>query len=185
MEGSISITFDSSQRIRRSPSRSTSISDAPSGTNAVAILYSTVSGQDSLKERMGIVRFASAGPDLVEASYDVSGLAPGYHGMHVHELGDNTNGCISAGEHYNPSGRDHGGRTGPDRHEGDMGNIAADRSGVARGTLSFEANLARLIGRTVVVHANEDDLGRGRDLRSLKDGNSGERVCCGVIGRSL
>ena len=37
----------------------------------------------------------------------------------------------------------------------------------------------------IIIHENEDDLGRGSgELReeSLKTGNAGSRVACGVIG---
>ena len=39
-----------------------------------------------------------------------------------------------------------------------------------------------ILGRAVVVHAGEDDLGQGGDEGSLKTGNAGGRVGCGVIG---
>ena len=32
----------------------------------------------------------------------VSGLQQGTHGFHVHEKGDVRNGCIAAGDHFNP-----------------------------------------------------------------------------------
>lgn len=122
----------------------------------------------------------------VEVSGEISGLSPGLHGFHVHEFGDNTNGCISAGAHFNPHNKDHGGPEHAIRHIGDLGNITADASGVAKinirdKMISLQGAFS-VIGRTVVVHADPDDLGLGGHELSKTTGNAGARLACGVIG---
>jgi len=118
----------------------------------------------------------------------ITGLSPGPHGLHFHELGDLSNGCTSAGPHYNPFGRNHGSPQDPKeyRHIGDLGNIEADRSSNA--IVYIEDPLITLygrlsvIGRSLVVHERVDDLGRGGNQESANTGNSGGRLACGVVG---
>jgi len=114
---------------------------------------------------------------------EVSGLEPGEHGFHIHEFGDLSDGCASAGPHYNPDGVDHGNIK--EGHVGDLGNIVADDSGVAKIDLVLpRVDLhgdRSVVGRAIVVHADVDDLGKGSDEESLKTGNAGDRVGCGVI----
>ena len=120
-------------------------------------------------------------PTLIKGS--ISGLAPGKHGFHIHEFGDMSEGCKSMGGHYNPDNVDHGDLK--QGHVGDLENVVADKNGVAK----FSINAPRVdllgdrsvIGRGLVIHEDEDDLGKGGDAESLKTGNAGERLACGVI----
>lgn len=135
----------------------------------------------------GVVHFvqeAEGQPTKMEGQ--ISGLSPGLHGFHVHEFGDNTNGCVSAGPHYNPFGKTHAGPTDEVRHVGDLGNVTADDQGVAKFTLVDKlvhlSGQYSVIGRTMVIHKDKDDLGKGGNDESLKTGNAGARVGCGVIG---
>ena len=41
-----------------------------------------------------------------------------------------------------------------------------------------------IIGRSMVCHADEDDLGEGGHELSPTTGNAGARLACGVIGLS-
>ena len=41
-----------------------------------------------------------------------------------------------------------------------------------------------IIGRTMVIHADVDDLGKGGHELSKTTGNAGGRLACGVIGFS-
>src|SRR5262245_37379469 len=90
----------------------------------------------------------------------------GKHGFHVHEFGDNTNGCVSAGAHFNPFGKHHGGPSDEDRHVGDLGNVIAGADGSVNATLTdAQVTLTgdnSVVGRTMVIHAAEDDLGKGK-----------------------
>ncbi len=120
-------------------------------------------------------------PTLIKGT--ITGLTPGEHGFHIHEFGDMSDGCKSMGGHYNPDNVNHGDRD--EGHVGDLGNIIATESGVAN--FSIKANRVDLIGdrsvvgRGIVVHADKDDLGLGGDDESLKTGNAGDRLACGVI----
>jgi Cu-Zn family superoxide dismutase len=69
---------------------------------------------------------------------------------------------------------------------GDLGNIEAGEDGVA--VFNIEDRQVKLIGphsiigRSIVLKANEDDLGRGGHEYSLTTGNSGSRIAGGIVG---
>ena len=101
--------------------------------------------------------------------------------------GDLTDGCNSACAHFNPFGKTHGGINSDERHAGDLGNIIS-KNGKSKGSiidkvlsLDFKKETC-IVGRMIIVHKDEDDLGLGGNAESLKTGNAGERVACGVIG---
>ncbi|KAK5584374.1 hypothetical protein RB653_005985 [Dictyostelium firmibasis] len=118
----------------------------------------------------------------------ISGLGGGSHGFHIHEFGDTSNGCISAGAHYNPFHVEHGGPKSDIRHVGDLGNIVSCSSnGVANVTINDHVislfGEYSILGRTLVIHADPDDLGAGNSPLSKTTGNSGARVACGILAR--
>ncbi|XP_073524417.1 superoxide dismutase [Cu-Zn] [Phyllobates terribilis] len=132
----------------------------------------------------GVVHFNQDGGQ-VTVKGTITGLTDGLHGFHIHAYGDNTNGCVSAGPHFNPYGKTHGAPEDDVRHVGDLGNITSKD-----GKADFEIKDKmislegpnNIVGRTAVVHEKEDDLGKGGDNESLVTGNAGGRLACGVVG---
>jgi Cu-Zn family superoxide dismutase len=145
---------------------------------AIAVLHPTAGNKVS-----GTVTFTEVA-DGVQVHAELTGLAPGNHGFHVHEFGDcSAPDASSAGGHFNPTNKPHAGPDVPDRHVGDMGNVEADASGKAKleyvdHQISLTNDQQSVIGRSVVVHMKRDDL------KSQPAGDSGARVACGVIGRA-
>lgn len=109
---------------------------------------------------------------------EISGIKPGEHGFHIHQFGDlrSTDGK-AAGGHYNPHDEKHGGPHTAMHHEGDLGNIKANGEGVAMiDVVATDVHLHFIIGRSIVVHADADDL------KTDPSGNSGARIGVGIIG---
>jgi Cu-Zn family superoxide dismutase len=113
-------------------------------------------------------------------------LPPGEHGFHIHRAGDlRGEGCKAACDHYHkgpPS--QHGGppsSSGP-RHTGDLGNISM--SSPSKRYLLKGVSASDLFGRSVIVHADPDDLGKGNHEDSQTTGHSGKRIACAIIGRT-
>ena len=136
----------------------------------------------------GVVQFSQASAfEKTQIRGDFTGLNPNQlHGFHIHQYGDLTKGCVTAGPHYNPFGKTHGGPDSDVRHVGDLGNVQADADG--NGKYERADSMVHLfgaysvIGRSCVLHKKTDDLGLGGDAESLKTGNAGARIACGVIG---
>lgn len=125
----------------------------------------------------GHVHFETEG-DTLTVKYFITGLKGGSkHGFHIHAKGDcSAPDASSAGDHFNPSGAPHGDVTAALRHEGDFGNIQANKMGVAKGELKVTGiKLSDIKGLAVIVHAKVDDG------KTQPSGASGERIACGIL----
>ena len=149
--------------------------DAGGGAAATGILH------DTTGRAIGAALLAERADGSIDAVVAVSGLPPGAHGMHAHEVGACDPGgdqpFASAGGHFNPTGAEHG------QHAGDLGNIHLDRDGI------FHAHLPRLRqfaltsgpsplldadGASIVIHSNADKFD--------PEGTSyGARIACVVL----
>ena len=132
----------------------------------------------------GTVSFTQKG-DVVLVEAKINGLKPNAtQGMHIHEKGNcSAPDASSAGGHFNPTSSVHGGPDGATRHGGDLGNLKADASGYAQLSeeivgVSLGTGPNSIVGRSVVVHADEDDL------KTQPSGHSGARVACGLISKN-
>ena len=125
----------------------------------------------------GWVQFDWAGRKQVKVTAQVTGLKPNEKvGFHIHEFGDCGNQALNAGGHFNPRGHKHGGPADKKRHCGDLGNLEADAEGKAVYEKVVHGKVYKLLGRSVIVHSQADDL------KTQPIGNSGTRVACGVVG---
>jgi Cu-Zn family superoxide dismutase len=116
-------------------------------------------------------------------------LPKGKHGFHIHKAGDlRGEGCKGACDHFHMGPQtQHGGPPNPigknqqPRHTGDLGNLTGPKDEVTY--LLKGVTLEDLWGRSVIVHEDEDDLGRGPFEDSHTTGHSGKRIGCALIGR--
>jgi Cu-Zn family superoxide dismutase len=130
----------------------------------------------------GMVMFTTEG-DGVKVVVDLTGLAPGKHGIHIHEKSDVSEASLkSAGGHWNPDGHHHGDPAMADMHHaGDLGNLEAGADGKAHLEITLpgytigDGGKHDLVGHSVIVHAKEDDL------KTDPAGNSGDRIAGGAI----
>ncbi len=127
----------------------------------------------------GAVSFTQEG-SMVKIRGEVTGLAPGKHGFHVHEHGDLSDKETgkSAGGHFNPTNQPHGKMTDDKRHVGDLGNIEANEEGIAMidmndSIISLNGEHS-IVGRSLVIHADADQF-------TQPSGDAGDRVAFGII----
>lgn len=136
----------------------------------------------------GTVIFEELDDSSVKTIVDLEGLEPNStHGFHVHESGDLTKGCDSMCAHFNPYNKSHGDREDIERHVGDLGNITADQFGKIKvqfidHMIKLRGDIANIVGRGLIIHADPDDCGKTSHKLSKTTGNSGKRIACAIIG---
>lgn len=151
---------------------------------------------------IGTASFLARPGGSLRVKVDVSGLAPGFHGFHVHGVGQCVKPFTGAGGHLHAAGQAHG------AHAGDMPPLLVLRDGTASARFETDAiGLEQLLdgggdGSALIVHAGRDNLANiparythpadatgttGPDATTLATGDSGARAACGVVtapGRS-
>lgn len=109
----------------------------PPPTKAIAIL----SGNSSVT---GVIIFTQKVPEKgITITGTIRGLKPaGRHGFHIHQFGNLTDGCVSAGPHYNPFKFNHSSHDDIHRHAGDFGNVDADQVNQDSKQTIFDSEIA-------------------------------------------
>ena len=131
-----------------------------------------VGGEENKAVMGGYLMFEQVSEDApTNITGEIKGLAPGKHALSINVYGNLSQGFASLGSHFNPFGKNHGAPAEETRHVGSLGNIEANDEGVAK--VDISDNLVKLIGpqsvigRSIAVHASEDDLGKGGHENSL------------------
>lgn len=149
---------------------------------------------------VGSLRVEDAGNGKSKITVAVKGLPAGYHGFHVHAKGvcdpqskDPATGSpfFSAGGHFDLGSHPH------DDHTGDLPNLLVGADGTGTATVVTDRfRVAQLFdgdGSSIMIHALADNHANipdryrnaageeGPDAETLKAGDSGGRIACGVI----
>ena len=128
-----------------------------------------------------VLIFNSAKGVTIKANF--TKLPKGKHGFHIHKAGDlRGEGCKGLCEHYDIGNHLHGSVRSKERHTGDLGNVEMKH---AKHSYTIKSSVQDLLGRSFVIHADEDDLGKGHFSDSKITGHSGARIACAIIGRAM
>jgi Cu-Zn family superoxide dismutase len=137
---------------------------ASAGANAKDALASMYDADDNF---VGNVRFIAKPGGVTSVKVSVTGLTPGWHGMHVHSVGQcdpdavdpatgSTVPFFSAGTHWNPDGQIHG------SHKGDLPPFFVLADGTASAKNSIDRFTKKELydedGSAVIIHASPDNL---------------------------
>lgn len=141
----------------------------------------TISGTVELNE------YQVANGGLVQVLYNLQGVPPGMHGVHIHTVGRCDGPAFeSAGGHFDPGPA---GNTDPDLnhpyHSGDLPNIVANAQGGVTGTAyTTRINLGGPLspidadGAAIIIHQNPDTYQTGTKGQGVGGGTA---IACGVI----
>jgi Cu-Zn family superoxide dismutase len=150
------------------------------GNDAKAVM------RDAAGVRIGHVTLERDDGEVVVRA-QVRGLTPGFHGFHIHSVGECVAPFTSAGGHHNPGAMSHA------AHAGDMPVLLVKENGRAEARFSTDrvttTSLFDADGSATIIHAGPDNYANiptryapaGPDATTLGTGDAGGRVACGVL----
>lgn len=150
--------------------------------------YSAVAVFDTPHVKGHVVAKPSRSGKGIDLLTILTHLPIGKHGFHIHKAGDlREKNCLGLCEHYDKGRNRHG--AGPTskrpRHTGDLGNVSlSSHKKIFRKKYYLEnVSIRELWGRSIIIHKDEDDLGKGNYEDSSITGHSGSRMACAIFGR--
>ncbi|HEY0962466.1 MAG TPA: superoxide dismutase [Cu-Zn] SodC [Pseudomonadales bacterium] len=160
---------------------------AGAATEDVTVQMNAVT-ESGVGESIGTIVISKATHGIV-LTPELTGLPPGEHGFHVHEVPDcaparddegNMAAAHAAGEHFDPEGTmQHGSPLVGDGHLGDLPVLVVDAQGNAREAVeASRLSLEDVVNRALMIHAGGDNFS---DVPE-KAGGGGARIACGIIG---
>ncbi|WP_337100179.1 superoxide dismutase family protein [Paenibacillus sp. YIM B09110] len=123
--------------------------------------------------------------DKVLIHLEAEKLSPGKHGIHIHAVGKcEAPDFKTAGDHFNPTQKQHGFNNPKGFHGGDLPNIEVGADGKVTADLETAVvtlkqgqpnSIIKADGAALVIHEKADDY------VTDPSGNSGARIACGVV----
>ncbi|QQP55716.1 Superoxide dismutase, partial [Caligus rogercresseyi] len=107
-------------------------------------------------------------------------IVKGGHGFHVHQNPSLEDDCKGAGPHFNPFGQTHGHKASAMRHVGDLGNILTSEGSSHTRIHKVDNVISTNMGESNIMGVPWSYM-----PGSLKTGNAGARVACGIIEKIL
>jgi len=158
----------------------------------------TATLQDVEGGEVGTVEFREAG-EAMEVHVQATGMEPGFYGLHVHAVGkcepesaapddpEKTGAFLSAGGHLGGTDSEH------PEHAGDLPVLLVQESGDGHLTVHTDRLTAEDVddedGSAMMIHSKPDNYANiperyaadGPDAETIKAGDAGDRLACGVI----
>ena len=149
-------------------------------------LSATAKLHDAVGNAVGTVWLTQQGDGYVAIHARVYDLPPGFHGFHVHAVGECTPPFTSAGGHFDLDRHSHR------DHSGDFPVLLVKADGTANARVSTDrfrvVDLFDGDGSAIIIHANPDNYANipsryaaAPDATTLATGDAGDRIVCGVV----
>ncbi|CAN7208486.1 superoxide dismutase[Cu-Zn] [Mycolicibacterium frederiksbergense] len=163
-----------------------------SGATGGETLTANLATADGTEVATATIEFTDGFATVTVETTTAGELTPGFHGLHIHQVGSCEGDFTSAGGHFQAEG--HSGHPS----SGDLSSLQVRSDGSAKLVTTTDAFTAEeLLAGTktaIVIHEKADNFGNipaekyqqvngtpGPDQQTLSTGDAGGRVACGVI----